>query len=97
MSRVTIKRIKVDDHYIELVRIWHKTSNPKYRRQMCPFHLTEYGGDICLKAFHKCKYRPNQFKVNPGRGCNTYPCPCEIYTMDFVMKQAMRIMKYRRI
>jgi hypothetical protein len=61
--------------------------------------LSEIGGKICEKAFRRCIENSNPYilKINQWRQCRTYPCPCQLYTDQYVMRQANKIIKYGRI
>ena len=99
-----IRYMNIPDKEREQVKEWKKIPK-KTRLYFCPFHISEFGGKICAKAFVKCVSNPNKkmreyyelYEIYKGSMCKTDPCPCNIYTLSYVMIQANRIIKYGRI
>ena len=73
--------MKVYAKEVNQIKKW-KLQNKFSRILNCPFRHSVTGGLICNATFKKCS-------------CLATPCPCEVYTFDYVMRRANRIIKYR--
>ena len=92
------KKMIVDQEQIDEVQEWKKRPR-KVRQYYCPFAMSSIGGEICTKAFKRCRHNPDKYPpiVNKNSFCFTTPCPCQIYTFEYVMNKARSIIKYGRI
>jgi len=90
----------IPEEQIKQVKEW-KEIKRKVRSYYCPFKLSKLGGEICKKAFKRCLYNPDKFMTIFNSSfdlyCHTEPCPCKVYTFQFLMRQANMIIKYRKI
>jgi len=90
----------IPEEQIKQVKEW-KEIKRKVRSYYCPFKLSKLGGEICKKAFKRCLHNPDKFREifnsSFNSYCHTEPCPCKVYTFQFLMRQANMIIKYRKI